>query len=93
MVMEKRIERLARLARVELTKEEEAGFEKDMESILSAFRDVEKVNTKGVKPTFQPVPVKNILREDKAEPSLTQEQALANTKNKEKGFFKGPRVA
>ncbi len=91
--MEKRIERLAKLARVELTKEEEKEFEKDLESILSAFRDLEKVDTRGVKPTFQPVPVKNILREDRVEPSLTQEQVLANTKNKEKGFFKGPRVA
>jgi len=87
------IEKLARLARVELTKEEEKGFEKDLESILSAFKDLEKVDTKGVKPTFQPVPVKNVLREDKVEPSLTQEQALANTKNREKSFFKGPRVA
>jgi len=91
--MEKRIERLAKLARVELTEEEEAKFEKDLESILSAFKDMEKVDTRGVKPTFQPVPVKNVLREDKLEPSLTQEQALANTKNKEKGFFKGPKVA
>jgi Asp-tRNA(Asn)/Glu-tRNA(Gln) amidotransferase C subunit len=33
-----------------------------------------------------------MLREDKVEKSLSQEVALANTKLKKDGYFKGPRA-
>ena len=45
-----------------------------------------------VEPSFQPVELKNMTREDKVEDSLKQEEALANTKNKKDGYFKGPRA-
>jgi aspartyl-tRNA(Asn)/glutamyl-tRNA(Gln) amidotransferase subunit C len=87
------VKRVAQIARLKLSEQEVQKFSKDLESILDAFQDLERVDTKGVKPAFQPIETKNVLRKDRIEPSLTQEQALANTKNKEKGFFKGPKVA
>ena len=45
-----------------------------------------------MKPTFQPVDVKNVMRQDVVEPSLSQKEALANAKQKEQGHFKGPKV-
>jgi len=87
------VKRVARIARLKLSEEEIHKFSRDLESILDAFKDLERVPTKGVKPSFQPIETKNVLRKDKVERSLTQEQALSNTKNKEKGFFKGPKVA
>jgi aspartyl-tRNA(Asn)/glutamyl-tRNA(Gln) amidotransferase subunit C len=87
------IKRVARIARLKLSDQEVRKFSKDMESMLEAFQDLERVPTHGVKPSFQPIETKNVLRKDRVEPSLTQEQALSNSKNKEKGFFKGPKVA
>ena len=87
------VKRVARIARLKLSDKEISKFSKDMESILGAFKDLERVPTHGVKPSFQPIETKNVLRKDRVEPSLTQGQALSNTKNKEKGFFKGPKVA
>ena len=87
------IRKVARIARLKLSDQEVQKFSKDLESILEAFQDLERVPTHGVKPSFQPIETKNVLRKDKVEPSLTQEQALANARNKEKGFFKGPKVA
>ena len=87
------IKRVARIARLKLSDQEVNKFSRDLESILEAFQDLERVPTHGVKPSFQPIETKNVLRKDKIEPSLSQEQALANAKNKEKGFFKGPKVA
>jgi aspartyl-tRNA(Asn)/glutamyl-tRNA(Gln) amidotransferase subunit C len=87
------IKHVSRIARLKLTEKEIDKFTKDMESILDAFKDLERVPTKGIKPSFQPIETKNVLRKDAVERSLTQQQALANTKNKEKGFFKGPKVA
>jgi aspartyl-tRNA(Asn)/glutamyl-tRNA(Gln) amidotransferase subunit C len=37
-------------------------------------------------------PISNIFREDTAVPSLSQEQALSNTKDAVEGYFKAPRV-
>jgi len=87
------VKRVAQVARLKLSEQEVHKFSKDLESILGAFKDLERVPTKGVKPSFQPIETKNVLRKDRVEPSLTQQQALSNTRNKEKGFFKGPKVA
>ena len=86
------VKHVSQIARLKLTEKEIDKFTNDMESILDAFRDLERVPTKGIKPTFQPIETKNVLRKDAVERSLTQAQALANTKNKEKGYFKGPKV-
>jgi aspartyl-tRNA(Asn)/glutamyl-tRNA(Gln) amidotransferase subunit C len=86
------VKRVAHVARLKLSDQEIQKFSKDLEAMLGAFHDLENVDTKGVKPSFQPIETKNVLRKDTVERSLTQEQALSNTKNKEKGFFKGPKV-
>ena len=87
------VKRVAQVARLKLSEHELHRFSKDLEAILDAFHDLENVDTEGVKPSFQPMETKNVLRKDTVERSLTQEQALSNSKNKEKGFFKGPKVA
>jgi aspartyl-tRNA(Asn)/glutamyl-tRNA(Gln) amidotransferase subunit C len=86
------VKRVAQVARLQLSESELQKFSKDLEAMLDAFKDLERLDTKGVKPSFQPIETKNVLRKDRVEPSLTQEQALSNTKNKEKGFFKGPKA-
>ena len=87
------VKKVAELARINLTIKELEKFRKDLESILEAFKKLDRVNTKNVKPSFQPNPIKNVFRKDEAKPGLTQEEALANTKQKEKGYFKGPKAA
>ncbi len=81
---------VARLARLNLTSCEARKYQKELNDILSAFRELKKIKT-NVKPSFHPLAVKDVTRKDELEQSFYQEQALANTKHKEKGFFKGPR--
>ena len=92
MTDKKTIRKVAKIARLELTDKEIATYSKDLKDILKAFRVIDKVPTKDVKPTFQPVDVKNVMRKDIVEPSLTQEEALTNAKQKEQGYFKGPKA-
>jgi len=92
MMDRKTVKKVAEIARLNLTEGELGRFSEDMISILDAFKILGKVDTKDVRPTFQPVDIKNVTREDKVEPSLEQEDALANTENKEEGHFKGPKV-
>jgi len=82
---------VARLARINITEKEAKKYQKDINEILSAFREIKRIKSK-VQPSFQPVPVRDVYRKDEIEKSLTQEEALANTKHKENGFFKGPRA-
>ncbi len=88
----KTVKKVAEIARLNLTEGELGRFSDDMNSILEAFKALGKVDTKGVRPTSQPVDNKNVMREDKVEPGLSQPEALANTQNKEEGNFKGPKV-
>ena len=86
------VRKVAQIARISVTDKELKEFSKDLNSVLSAFRDLEKAGTKGVKPTFQPIEVKNITRDDAIEDSLRQADALKNTNNREDGNFLGPKV-
>ena len=91
-VDKKLIEHVAEVARLKLTEKEKDKFVKDFKEILNAFSTIDKCNTKNVKPSFQPVEIKDFIREDVVETSLSQEEALANTNNKKDGYFKGPRA-
>jgi aspartyl/glutamyl-tRNA(Asn/Gln) amidotransferase C subunit len=93
MVDEKTVKKVAETARISLTSAELNKMSRDLNTILKAFKELDKVVTgKNVKPSFQPLEIKNVTRKDKVTPSLTQKQALANTKQKERGYFKGPRA-
>ena len=86
------VRKVASVARLKLSDSELGRFAGELEKILEAFGELEKIDTLNVKPSFQPVEVSNVLREDKVKPSLTQEKATRNAKNREAGFVKGPRV-
>lgn len=91
-VDEKLLEAVARNARLELSPKEAKKFLREMKEVLKAFSVLDKVKADKAKPSFQPIELKNVWRNDEAKPCLTQEEALANTKHREKGYFKGPRV-
>lgn len=88
----KTVKKVAEIARLNLTEGELSRFSEDLVSILDAFKVIGKVDTNRVRPTFQPVDIKNVTREDRVEPCLPQKEALANARNKEEGHFKGPKV-
>ncbi|MBW2983870.1 Asp-tRNA(Asn)/Glu-tRNA(Gln) amidotransferase subunit GatC [Candidatus Woesearchaeota archaeon] len=86
------IENVARLARLKLTDSEIKKFLPQLKEILGAFSKLDEVNTKDTEPSFQPVELKNQMREDKPGDVLDQEKALENTEHKKDGYFKGPRA-
>lgn len=88
----KLIENVSRLARLELKEDEKEQFVSDFKEILDAFSKIDEADTSGIKASFQPVEIKNKMREDLVEESLSQEDALKNTEHKKDGYFKGPRA-
>ncbi len=86
------IKHVAEIARLKLNDKEIKGFVKDFKDILDNFSVIDKCDVKGLKPGFQPVEIKNFMRDDLVENSFTQEDALSNTEHKKDGYFKGPRA-
>lgn len=86
------IKYVAELARLKLTEKEIDKFLPQLKESLEYFSKLSKVKTDNVKPSFQPVEIKNVLREDKEERCLSQEEALSLTDHKKDGYFKGPRA-
>lgn len=79
---------IAKLANLPLKKEEIEKYEKQLSSILEYIEKLQKVNTDNVKETSQVTNLENVTRDDVTTPSLSQDEALSNTNNKQNGLFK-----
>ncbi len=83
---------VAKNARLNLTEEEIEEFLPQFKEILNTFSKIDKVKTKDVKASFQPIELKNVYREDEIKKCLSQEDALKNIIHKKDGYFKGPKI-
>ena len=77
---------------MELSETEKKKFAKELDKIIKYIDQLREVDTRNVAPTSHVIPMENVLREDKVEPSLSQEEALANAPDKKDGYFKVPKV-
>lgn len=79
---------IAKLANLPILSSEENELENQLEETISYVEELNKVNTKNVEPTSQVTGLENITRDDQAKPSLSQSDALANSKSNHNGLFK-----
>lgn len=79
---------IAKLANLPLKPEEKDKFEKQLSETLSYVEKLNSINTEDIEPTSQVTGLENITREDETKPSLSQKQALSNTKSQQNGLFK-----
>lgn len=92
MVDKATVEKVAKIARLTLTSQEISQFEKELNEILDAFKILEKADLEKAKPSLHSLELKNVTRKDEVKPSLPREKALANTRQKQEGYFLGPPV-
>lgn len=86
------VERIARLARLELSPAEKEMFAGQMDAMLGYVEKLKELNTEGIIPTSHAVPMENSFREDAARPSIGLEKALANAPDRSGSFFAVPKV-
>jgi aspartyl-tRNA(Asn)/glutamyl-tRNA(Gln) amidotransferase subunit C len=86
------VARLAKLARLALTDAELDSFAGQLDAILGYVSQVQSVDVTDVKPTGNPLKDVNVTRPDVVQPSLTQEQALAEGPEAADGRFVVPRI-
>jgi aspartyl-tRNA(Asn)/glutamyl-tRNA(Gln) amidotransferase subunit C len=87
------VERIARLANLELTQDEKQLFTKQLADILAYAEQVQGVDTTGVEATAH-VNARGVERPDEPKPSLEVSEAVANAPDAapEAGLFRVPRV-
>jgi aspartyl-tRNA(Asn)/glutamyl-tRNA(Gln) amidotransferase subunit C len=81
------VEHVAELARLGLTDDEKALFRGQLSAILDYAAVLQGVDTSAIPPTATVLPLRNVMREDAARPSLAQEDVLANAPDARDGFF------
>lgn len=86
------VERLGRLARIELTPEELEHLAPQVDVILDAVARVGELDTADVPATSHPIPLTNVFRADAVRPSLPASDALAMAPAAEDGRFRVPRI-
>tara|TARA_Y100000310_G_C20507930_1_gene727347 strand:- start:645 stop:929 length:285 start_codon:yes stop_codon:yes gene_type:complete len=86
------LQKIAANARLELTDKEIKEFLPQLQEVLELFSKLDKVDTKNVKPSFQPIPLADVMREDKVTSCLTHEEVFLNVENKQDDYFKGPKA-
>ncbi len=86
------IEKVARLARLELSEEEKETFANQLEQILTYMEQLNRIDTTGVEPTSHAIPIQNAFREDEARPSFRRDEVLGIAPEQEAGHFKVPRI-
>jgi aspartyl-tRNA(Asn)/glutamyl-tRNA(Gln) amidotransferase subunit C len=82
------VRHVAELAKLRLTEEEIVQYAEQLSAILDYAEMLQQVDTSQVPPTPYVLPLANVMRDDVAGPSLSNEAALANAPDKANGFFK-----
>lgn len=88
----KDVEHVAGLARLQLTDEEKAQFTEQLNAILQYADKLNELDTEYVEPTSHVMAVKNVMRDDEVESSLSIEEVVRNAPDEEDGQIKVPAV-
>lgn len=91
-ITQEEVQRVAALARLELSADEVVRMTGQLDRILSYVAKLDELDTTGVAPTTHTQAVVNAFREDEVRPSLSLEQALANAAEHSADAFVVPRV-
>ena len=83
---------VAELARLELTEEEKAVFQPQLENIVKYVDKISSVNVEGVKPMMHGRVLVNAFREDVVRPSLDTQVALENAPKRVGDEFLLPKI-
>ncbi len=86
------VEKVAKLARLEVSPAEKEAFARQLSEILTHVETLKQYDTKGIEPTATVLGQVNVFRDDMIQPSLPVEKALANAPEREADGFSVPRI-
>jgi len=86
------IEKVARLARLELSGQEKETLGNQLDQILTYMEQLNRLDTTGIEPTSHAIPIYNAFREDETRPAFSREKVLEIGPEQEDGHFRVPRI-
>lgn len=92
IVDDKTVDKIAQLARLELSEKQTAKMQDDMNSVLGWMKKLDELDTENVKPLIHMSHEVNVLRDDKEGNVITHEQGLKNAPKKDSNYFRVPKV-
>ena len=92
MIDREQVRKVANLARLELTPQEEEQFTTQLGDILDYFQQLSELDISGVPPTTRAIDVSNVTRVDDLQPYPDREAILQSAPEQEGEFFKVPKI-
>jgi aspartyl-tRNA(Asn)/glutamyl-tRNA(Gln) amidotransferase subunit C len=92
MIDREQVRKVANLARLELTPDEEEKFTTQLGSILEYVEQLSELDVTDVLPTTRAIDVSNVTREDKLQPYADREAILSSAPQQEGDFFRVPKI-
>ncbi|NIM92981.1 MAG: Asp-tRNA(Asn)/Glu-tRNA(Gln) amidotransferase subunit GatC [Anaerolineales bacterium] len=86
------VRKIAYLARLKLTPEEEERYAGQLSAILDYAARLQEVDTSKIPPTATVLPLTAPLRKDVVRPSTPRDSILSNAPDEEDGMFRVPPV-
>jgi aspartyl-tRNA(Asn)/glutamyl-tRNA(Gln) amidotransferase subunit C len=86
------VHKVAHLARLELTPEEEVRFTSQLGNILEYVEQLGELDVRDVAPTTRAIDVSNITRHDALKPWSDRDAILSNAPDQDGDFFKVPKI-
>ena len=90
MIDSEQVRKVANLARLELTADEEAQFTTQLGSILDYIEQLNQLDVTNIIPTTRAIDVSNITREDILQPYADREAILNSAPQQD--FFRVPKI-
>jgi len=82
------VKKVAKLANLQLTPEEEEKYSGQLSKILEYVEKLNEVNTDNIEPTYNVSGLSNVLRPDEVgDCTITQKDAISNAPKKKDGFI------
>ena len=92
MIDRAQVQKVAHLARLELTSEEQEQFTTQLSGILEYVEQLNELDTTDVTPTTRAIDVENITRPDEVRPYVEREALLEQAPTREDDFFQVPQI-
>jgi aspartyl-tRNA(Asn)/glutamyl-tRNA(Gln) amidotransferase subunit C len=92
MLDREQVKKVAHLARLEITPEEEEMFTTQLGSILDYFEQLKELNTDDVPPTTRAIEISNITRRDELKPFPDKQALLEQAPEQDGDYFRVPQI-
>ncbi len=92
MINREQVNKVANLARLDLTTEEQEQMTAQMSSILEYFEQLSELDTSDVPPTTRAIDVSNVTRPDELRLYPDREAILKEAPDQDGDFFKVPKI-